>query len=250
MKKCTLCIDRIYNETFEPEDRVPACVATCPASARHFGDLGDPNSAVSKLVAEREGYDLMPELGYCAHQQVSAAAAAASRRGCTGRRPGSSPRCPAARRPAGMARPAAVGMNNDRAGSVGATVHPSLSVIFFTTASAPATGCWRCSVSWRRLGLLPRGSAVRPGGAGPGARPPSPPVCCPRCSISARRSAPGGPSRSGGRRGCRARASPPSRPIVPGRALRHRLGIPRHRLEGRGRAGCTRLPSPRSTARR
>ena len=64
MKKCTLCIDRIYNETFDPEDRVPACVATCPASARHFGDLGDPESAVSKLVADRGGVALMPELDY------------------------------------------------------------------------------------------------------------------------------------------------------------------------------------------
>jgi Fe-S-cluster-containing dehydrogenase component len=63
MKKCTLCIDRIYNTTFNPEDRVPACVATCPTSARHFGDLGDPDSAVSKLVAARGGYDLMPEMG-------------------------------------------------------------------------------------------------------------------------------------------------------------------------------------------
>jgi sulfite dehydrogenase (quinone) subunit SoeB len=64
MKKCTLCIDRIYNETFDPRDRVPACVATCPVSARHFGDLGDPDSDVSRLVAERGGYDLMPEMGY------------------------------------------------------------------------------------------------------------------------------------------------------------------------------------------
>ena len=64
MKKCTLCIDRIYNENLEEVDRVPACVSTCPAGARHFGDLGDPGSDVSKLVAEREGYDLMPELGY------------------------------------------------------------------------------------------------------------------------------------------------------------------------------------------
>ena len=64
MKKCTLCIDRIYNETLDAADRVPACVATCPASARHFGDLGDPESEVSRLVAERGGYDLMPEMGY------------------------------------------------------------------------------------------------------------------------------------------------------------------------------------------
>ena len=64
MKKCTLCIDRIYNENLEEIDRVPACVSTCPAGARHFGNLGDPNSAVSKLVVEREGYDLMPEMGY------------------------------------------------------------------------------------------------------------------------------------------------------------------------------------------
>jgi sulfite dehydrogenase (quinone) subunit SoeB len=64
MKKCTLCVDRIYNENFEPEDRVPACVKACPTGARSFGDLGDENSAVSKLVAEREGYDLMPEMGY------------------------------------------------------------------------------------------------------------------------------------------------------------------------------------------
>ncbi len=64
MKKCTLCIDRIYNETLPEQARIPACVATCPAHARHFGDLGDPDSAVSRLVAERGGYDLMPEMGY------------------------------------------------------------------------------------------------------------------------------------------------------------------------------------------
>jgi len=64
MKKCTLCIDRIYNENLEEVDRVPACVMVCPVSARHFGDLGDPNSNVSRLVAERGGFDLMPEIGY------------------------------------------------------------------------------------------------------------------------------------------------------------------------------------------
>ncbi len=64
MKKCTLCIDRIYNKNLDPVDRVPVCVSTCPVNARHFGDLGDPKSEVSRMVAERRGVDLMPELGY------------------------------------------------------------------------------------------------------------------------------------------------------------------------------------------
>jgi sulfite dehydrogenase (quinone) subunit SoeB len=64
MQKCTLCVDRIYNETLDEADRQPACVMACPTRARHFGDLGDADSDVSKLVAERGGYALMPELGY------------------------------------------------------------------------------------------------------------------------------------------------------------------------------------------
>jgi len=63
MKKCTLCVDRIYNAELPEENRVPACVSTCPAGARHFGDLGDPNSDVSRLVAARDGAALMPEQG-------------------------------------------------------------------------------------------------------------------------------------------------------------------------------------------
>jgi len=64
MKKCTLCVDRIYNDHLPEEDRIPACVRACPTGARHFGDLGDPESAVSQLVAERGGFDLLPEFGY------------------------------------------------------------------------------------------------------------------------------------------------------------------------------------------
>jgi Fe-S-cluster-containing dehydrogenase component len=64
MQKCTLCVDRIYNETLEEADRQPACVMACPTRARHFGDLGDPASEVSRLVAQRDGYALMPEFGY------------------------------------------------------------------------------------------------------------------------------------------------------------------------------------------
>jgi len=64
MKKCTLCVDRIYNETLPEVDRVPACVRACPTGARAFGDLGDPDSAVSQNVAARGGFDLMAEMGY------------------------------------------------------------------------------------------------------------------------------------------------------------------------------------------
>jgi Fe-S-cluster-containing dehydrogenase component len=63
MKKCTLCVDRIYNENLPEIDRIPSCVRTCPSGARHFGDFADPNSNVSKLVAERGEIALMPEQG-------------------------------------------------------------------------------------------------------------------------------------------------------------------------------------------
>jgi Fe-S-cluster-containing dehydrogenase component len=64
MKKCTLCVDRIYNPTIPEEDRVPACVRACPTGARAFGDLGDPASAVSQSVAARGGFNLLDEFGY------------------------------------------------------------------------------------------------------------------------------------------------------------------------------------------
>lgn len=63
MKKCTMCVDKIYNENLPEESRVPACVSTCPTGARSFGDLNDPNSDVSKLSAARGGFSLMPEQG-------------------------------------------------------------------------------------------------------------------------------------------------------------------------------------------
>ncbi len=64
MKKCTLCVDRIYNTNLPESEREPACVSACPTRARSFGDLADPNSEVSKKVAARGGIDLMPELGF------------------------------------------------------------------------------------------------------------------------------------------------------------------------------------------
>lgn len=64
MKKCTLCVDRIYDQSIPFEERQPACVNTCPAHARMFGDFDDPDSAVSVAVRERGGYQLLPELAY------------------------------------------------------------------------------------------------------------------------------------------------------------------------------------------
>ena len=63
MKKCTLCVDRIYDESLPEEERKPACVMACPTNARLFGDVNDPDSEVSVAIREQGGYQLMPELG-------------------------------------------------------------------------------------------------------------------------------------------------------------------------------------------
>jgi len=63
MKKCTLCVDRIYDESLPEERRKPSCVLACPTSARLFGDVHDPDSEASVAIAEQGGYQLMPEWG-------------------------------------------------------------------------------------------------------------------------------------------------------------------------------------------
>jgi sulfite dehydrogenase (quinone) subunit SoeB len=64
MKKCTLCVDRIYDQALPEAERQPACVLACPTHARHFGDFADPQSNVSKMVAKRGKQEMFPELGY------------------------------------------------------------------------------------------------------------------------------------------------------------------------------------------
>jgi sulfite dehydrogenase (quinone) subunit SoeB len=64
MKKCTLCVDRIYNEHIPEAQRQPACVLACPTRARGFGDFNDPDSDVARQSNDRGGSALMPELGY------------------------------------------------------------------------------------------------------------------------------------------------------------------------------------------
>lgn len=63
MTKCTLCVDRIYDESIPEGERKPACVLACPTKARFFGDIDDPNSEISKAIEEKQGYQLMPEWG-------------------------------------------------------------------------------------------------------------------------------------------------------------------------------------------
>ncbi|HMN78317.1 MAG TPA: 4Fe-4S dicluster domain-containing protein [Burkholderiaceae bacterium] len=64
MRKCTLCVDRIYDTALPERERQPACVLACPTHARHFGDYDDPQSKVSVLARERGAVPLMEQLGY------------------------------------------------------------------------------------------------------------------------------------------------------------------------------------------
>lgn len=60
MTKCTLCVDRIYDELLPPQDLRPACVSLSdwrPPVRRRQGS----DSEVSQAIRERGGYQLMPE---------------------------------------------------------------------------------------------------------------------------------------------------------------------------------------------
>ncbi len=55
--KCDLCMPKI------DAGELPACVQTCPADARVFGDLHDPHSKISQVLAEQKPKPLNAEYG-------------------------------------------------------------------------------------------------------------------------------------------------------------------------------------------
>ena len=55
--KCSLCSPRV------DQGLEPFCVICCEGEALHFGDLADPESEVSKLVAAKNAFVLLPEQG-------------------------------------------------------------------------------------------------------------------------------------------------------------------------------------------
>lgn len=57
VEKCTFCYQRTS------DGGTPACMELCPGRARFWGDLDDPDSEVSKLIASREYKQLLPEEG-------------------------------------------------------------------------------------------------------------------------------------------------------------------------------------------
>lgn len=69
IEKCTFCVHRIdrglAHGLTPGVDRAatPACVAICPVNARVFGDIKDPESPISKFLAENETFRLREDFG-------------------------------------------------------------------------------------------------------------------------------------------------------------------------------------------
>jgi molybdopterin-containing oxidoreductase family iron-sulfur binding subunit len=73
MEKCSYCVQRIEaakidadkeNRAIRDGDIVTACQQACPASAITFGNLNDPNSAVSKHKATERDYPVLADLNF------------------------------------------------------------------------------------------------------------------------------------------------------------------------------------------
>ncbi|HEV2646569.1 MAG TPA: TAT-variant-translocated molybdopterin oxidoreductase [Acidobacteriaceae bacterium] len=73
MEKCSYCVQRIEavkieadkeNRPIRDGEIVTACQQACPTSAISFGNLNDPNSAVSKHKATERDYQVLADLNY------------------------------------------------------------------------------------------------------------------------------------------------------------------------------------------
>ncbi|HKR85399.1 MAG TPA: 4Fe-4S dicluster domain-containing protein, partial [Terriglobales bacterium] len=75
MEKCTYCVQRITHARISAEEATTeqgkiqpiasletACQQSCPANAITFGNINDPNSAVSKLKAKSRNYAVLDDL--------------------------------------------------------------------------------------------------------------------------------------------------------------------------------------------
>lgn len=57
VEKCTFCVNRIDS------GQQPACMELCPARARHWGDIDDPNSEISIYIKGKKYIKLLEEKG-------------------------------------------------------------------------------------------------------------------------------------------------------------------------------------------
>jgi molybdopterin-containing oxidoreductase family iron-sulfur binding subunit len=57
VEKCVMCEDRVAR------GEQPACVKTCIARARVFGDLDDPNSEISRMIKEKNAHPMAEHIG-------------------------------------------------------------------------------------------------------------------------------------------------------------------------------------------
>lgn len=71
VEKCSFCVQRIQDKKqlakiegrpLRDGEIQPACVQSCPSNALVFGDMNDPESKISKLMADPRNYHLLEEL--------------------------------------------------------------------------------------------------------------------------------------------------------------------------------------------